>query len=97
MIKRSSMNAVSTRAVLTNVTAAQRFKDGKMLVTATLPAKGRYMAASAEKRKLRQKRQRKEYFVLHDENTLETPWYIVSWNELGELTSLMIRRQSVKF
>ena len=35
---------------LTNVTAAQRFKDGTMLVTASLPAKGSlYMAASAEK------------------------------------------------
>ena len=73
---------------LTNVTAAQCFKDGTMLVTASLPAKGSlYMAASAEKESL-DKEAKKEYFVLRDENTLETPWYIVSWNELGELTSL---------
>ena len=73
---------------LTNVTAAQRFKDGTMLVTASLPAKGSlYMAASAEKESL-DKEAKKEHFALRDENTLETPWYIVSWNELGELTSL---------
>lgn len=73
---------------LTNVTAAQRFKDGTMLVTASLPAKGSlYMAASAEKESL-DKEEKKEHFALRDENTLETPWYIVSWNELGELTSL---------
>ena len=73
---------------LTNVTAAQCLKDGKMLVTATLPAKGSlYMELSAEKESL-DKKAKKEYFVLRDENTLETPWYIVSWNELGELTSL---------
>ena len=70
------------------MTAAQRFKDGTMLVTASLPAKGSlYMAASAEKESL-DKEAKKEYFALRDENTLETPWYIVSWNELGELTSL---------
>ena len=73
---------------LTNVTAAQRFKDGTMLVTASLPAKGSlYMESSAEKESL-DKKAKKEHFVLRDENTLETPWYIVSWNELGELTSL---------
>ena len=70
------------------MTAAQCLKDGKMLVTATLPAKGSlYMELSAEKESL-DKKAKKEYFVLRDENTLETPWYIVSWNELGELTSL---------
>lgn len=73
---------------LTNVTAAQCLKDGTMLVTASLPAKGSlYMAASAEKESL-DKEAKKEHFALRDENTLETPWYIVSWNELGELTSL---------
>ena len=73
---------------LTNVTAVQYLKDGTMLVTASLPAKGSlYMAASAEKESL-DKEAKKEHFVLRDENTLETPWYIVSWNELGELTSL---------
>lgn len=73
---------------LTNVTAAQYLKDGTMLVTASLPAKGSlYMELSAEKESL-DKEAKKEYFVLRDENTLETPWYIVSWNELGELTSL---------
>ena len=73
---------------LTNVTAAQRFKDGTMLVTASLPAKGSlYMAASAEKESL-DKEAKKEHFALRDENTLETPWYIDSWIELGELTSL---------
>lgn len=73
---------------LTNVTAAQYLKDGTMLVTASLPAKGSlYMESSAEKESS-DKKVKKEYFVLRDENTLETPWYIVSWNELGELTSL---------
>ena len=73
---------------LTNVTAAQCLKDGTMLVTATLPAKGSlYMESSAEKESS-DKKAKKEHFVLRDENTLETPWYIVSWNELGELTSL---------
>ena len=65
------------------MTAAQCLKDGKMLVTATLPAKGSlYMELSAEKESL-DKKAKKEYFVLRDGNTLETPWYIVSWNELG--------------
>lgn len=45
------------------------------------------MESSAEKESS-DKKVKKEYFVLRDENTLETPWYIVSWNELGELTSL---------
>ena len=60
---------------LTNVTAAQCLKDGTMLVTATLPAKGSlYMESSAEKESS-DKKAKKEHFVLRDENTLDTLVY----------------------
>ena len=71
----------------TNVSNTQRMKDGTLYLTASLPAKGsvRLTKKNASKQ-AKIKSQTK--FLLRDEKTLETPWYVVSWDELGQITSL---------
>lgn len=64
----------------------QRMSDGRYLFTAKLPAKGCKSFRLGEERRAEKKA---EYaFKLKSENSLETPWYIVSWNAKGELMSL---------
>ncbi len=102
--------------VLTNVSSTQRMKDGTLLLTAALPAKGSVRltkkntseqitndaqitrngqtADNAQntnteaKTSEQTKPQFLTKFVLRDAQTLETPWYVVSWDELGQITSL---------
>ncbi len=88
----------------TNVSDTQRMKDGTLLLTAALPAKGSVRLTkkdtsettdkaqntnSAEATTSKQaKTQSSAKFILRDAQTLETPWYVVSWDELGQITSL---------
>ena len=82
---------------LTNVTAAQCLKDGKMLVTATLPAKGSlYMELSAEKESL-DKRQRKNILFYVMKIHLRHLGILFPGMSLANLPLFMIKRQSVKF
>ena len=66
-----------------NVSSTQRMKDGTLLLTVALPAKG---SVCLTKKNVSAPSSAK--FILRDAQTLETPWYVVSWDELGQITSL---------
>lgn len=100
----------------TNVDSMQRMKDGTLLLTAALPAKGslRLIKKNASEQTVKDAQSTKdeqiadnaqtanteasmseqvktkltEKFILCDTQILETPWYVVSWDELGQITSL---------
>ncbi len=78
-----------------NVSSTQRMKDGTLLLTAALPAKGSIRLTkknvseqTANNAQFTNDAQTANKFILRDAQTLETPWYVVSWDELGQITSL---------
>lgn len=70
-----------------NAGSQQELPNGTTLVKVTLPAKG-YLHLEATKCEKESLKDNFSPFTLQEEQTLETPYYIVSWNELGEITSL---------
>ena len=70
--------------------ASQKMEDGRRLCLLPLPAKG-YRVFDCRKPDVQKDKAEEAAagpFTLLAEDMLETPWYIVSWNERGELTSL---------
>lgn len=71
-----------------NAESEQLLSDGNLLVTAVLPAKGSLRLTAANGSKAGQRSEEELPFIRRGEHTLETPWYLVSWDEMGQLTSL---------
>ena len=78
-----------TNASTTNVSNIQRLSDGTLLLTAALPAKGSVrLTKKNASTQTTNDAQTANKFIFRDAQTLETPWYVVSWDELGQITSL---------
>lgn len=69
-----------------NSVGEQRMADGRYLCAAKLPAKGCGVLHPAKGKV--QEAPEKPAFIQKDDHSMETPWYLVSWDDRGQLLSL---------